>query len=455
MASMASIAAEPVVSEVTAPTAWPTPRQAYFALGVITFATFLNFFDASAFGLLVEQIKGEFHLTNVEMGWLTGPANIVFYLVVLLPLSRLVDLYPRKIVLAFGVLFIALMNATGGLVLGFWTLFASRMMIGAGGSAHAPGAYSLLADSFRPEKRALPFSLLQLGFILATSFGFLIAGQLFSWVSTWPAAIILGVDVHGWRWLLLILAVPGILTAGLLLLIKEPERQGVIGTGEPLPFGVVLAEVWKRRRVYAPLFISLAFGAALALAMPPWLTPLMKRNYGWTEVEIGNVLAPVLLVGQIAGLVGGPILVNWLAKRHKDANIRATAWFLLTALPFGIIAPMMPNGTLALVCYSIVGACGIGSAAPQNLAIQYITPNQMRGQITGLYLMMFTAFGSLGSLLVGIFIDDVFGHDTDVWKALVLISAILSPLATFFMWRGIKPYREEVERIEAAQGSAS
>ncbi len=440
---------EPVDRPIPASNAsWPSSTAAYYALAIITFATFLNFLDATAFGLLIERIRGEFKLTNIEMGWLTGPANIIFYLVVMLPLSRLVDIYPRKYILAIGVLFIALMNAAGGLVAGFWTLFVTRMLVGAGGSAHAPGAYSLLADSFPPEKRALPFSLLQLGFILATTWGFMIAGKLFGWVSTWPATHIAGFDIHGWKWLLVILAVPGIITAILMLFIKEPARQGLINKGEPLPFKVVLSELWRRRGVYFPLFASLAFGAAHALAIPAWLTPLLKRNYGWNEMQIGTYLSPILFIGQISGLLLGPVVITWMAKRYKDAEIRATAIFLTLAAPVGIIAPMMPSGTLALVCFGFVGACGLAAAAPQNLAIQRITPNEMRGQITGLYLMMFTVFGALGPLLMGFLIDKVYGHDTDVWKAMATAGVLLSPLALIFMWMAVNPYGREVERLD-------
>jgi MFS family permease len=427
---------------------WPSRAAAWYALIVITFATFLNFFDGAAFGLSIEQIKNEFHLTNIELGWLTGPANIVFYLVVMLPLSRMVDIYPRRIVLSAGLVFISIFNAASGLALGFVSLFATRMLVGAGGSAHAPGAYSLLADSFPPERRALPFSFLQLGFIVGTSWGFFLAGQLLGWVFTFPEVHLGPVAIHGWRWMLLILAVPGIISALLLLMIKEPPRRGVIGQGDPLPFKTVMAEVWSRRAVYGPLFISLAFGAAHALAVPAWLTPLFKRNYGWNEMQIGTYLSPILFAGQIAGLLLGPALVTYFSKRRNDANILVSAICLTLALPFSIAAPMMPNGVLALMCLSVVGAMGIASAAPQNLAIQLITPNQMRGQVTGLYLMMFTAFGSLGSLLVGIFVDKVFGHDTDVWKALVLAACILSPLAVIFMWRAVKPYGAEVARLE-------
>jgi len=39
--------------------------------------------------------------------------------------------------------------------------------------------------------------------------------------------------------------------------------------------------------------------------------------------------------------------------------------------------------------------------------------------------------------------------EADLWKALVLTASVLLPMATFFMYLGIRPYREEVERLEA------
>jgi MFS family permease len=149
---------------------WPSAGAAWFALGVIIFATFLNFFDSAAFGLLIEQIKAEFGLSNTAIGLLQGPVNVVFYMVVL-PLSRCADIFPRKYVLAIGALLIALLNAAGGFTSTFAALAFTRMLVGAGGGAHAPGSYSMLADFFPPEKRRWPFAVLQLGFIGAARSG--------------------------------------------------------------------------------------------------------------------------------------------------------------------------------------------------------------------------------------------------------------------------------------------
>jgi hypothetical protein len=38
--------------------------------------------------------------------------------------------------------------------------------------------------------------------------------------------------------------------------------------------------------------------------------------------------------------------------------------------------------------------------------------------------------------------------DHKIWLAILITAVIFLPTATFFMWRGIRPYREEVERLE-------
>ena len=73
----------------------------------------------------------------------------------------------------------------------------------------------------------------------------------------------------------------------------------------------------------------------------------------------------------------------------------------------------------------------------------------MRGQVTALYLFMFTFFGALGPAVIGGVSTFVVGDEEQIWKAILITACVFLPTATFFMWRGIKPYREEVERLEA------
>ena len=73
----------------------------------------------------------------------------------------------------------------------------------------------------------------------------------------------------------------------------------------------------------------------------------------------------------------------------------------------------------------------------------------MRGQVTAFYLFMFIVFGFTGSWVIGLVSTYVVGDPDKVWQALLIVAAVFMPVATFFMFRAIKPYREEVERLEA------
>ena len=62
---------------------------------------------------------------------------------------------------------------------------------------------------------------------------------------------------------------------------------------------------------------------------------------------------------------------------------------------------------------------------------------------------MFTFFGAMGSWVIGAVSSYVVGDPELIWQALLIVAGVFMPVATFFMWRAIKPYGEEVARLEA------
>jgi MFS family permease len=261
----------------------------------------------------------------------------------------------------------------------------------------------------------------------------------------------MGLTIRGWQWVLMMVGAPGLLISLLLLLAKEPARRGTAAHGKPLPVKAVVHEIWARRAVYLPLFIGLAFSATQAIGVQPWVAPFLIRTYGWNEAQIGQWLGLVFLVSSLIGVALGTLFVEWLSKRYNDAHVRASTILFAAAAPFSIIMPLMPSGKLALLCQGVALACGMASAVPQNSAIQRITPNEMRGQVTAIYLFMFIVFGALGSQLIGTITQRVFRSDAKLWETMVLTASVLMPLAAFAISRGIRPYGREVERLEALE----
>jgi MFS family permease len=444
--------------------AWPSEKAGFYALFAVVFATFVMFLDQTAFGLLAEKMKASFGMSDFTLGLLLGPVTVVAYVIVGIPLARLVDIFPRKFVLSAGIASLGTIMALGGLAQSLWHLIATRLFVGASASANAPGSYSILVDYFRPMRIPLVFALLQLGFIAGSSLGNILGGRLIRWTETLGETIsFLGLEIFSWQLVLLIVGAPGVLAGLIWLTVKEPPRRSppeaaVLVEPDAPVWRKVLAfmgfdafkAIWQRKYVFLPLFIALALSATESQGLPQFRAPFILRTYeGWDEARLGDVLGIMLLVAMLLGIAVGGAFVTWLGKRYKDANIRATAILFACSTAATIAMPLMPTGELALAAMALASFFGLAAAPAQNAAIQRIVPNEMRGQVTALYIFMFTFFGALGPAVIGGVSTFVVGDEGQIWKAILITAAVFLPLATFLMWRGIKPYRQEVERLEA------
>jgi MFS family permease len=438
---------------------WPSSGAAYWALFVIVLATFMSFFDAVVFGMLAESIKKDFGLTDTQLGFLAGPATIICYFFIGIPLGRLADIYPRKFVLAASAAITGVLIALSGMAQSFTQFVGSRVFLAAGGSAHAPASYSLLADAFPPQKLTRAFALLQFGFIGGTTLGPVIGGRLVRASAGWENTEFLGMSVYNWQWVLLYLALPSLIAGLLFLTVREPQRLAPRADGIAIPQDASILRkvitfmgfdaaraIHTGGRVYYPMFGALALSAIESFGIMFWRTPYLMREYGWDAAQIGDVIGTTALVASIAGMVAGGIFVEWLAKTHKDANIRAAFICFCGSTIVILTALMIPDPFWSTFAFGCVAFFAIAGAVPQNAAIQRVAPNDMRGQITAFYLFMFTFFGAMGSWFIGAISDHVTGN---LGNAILMTAFILMPIAAFLMYRAIRPYREEVERLES------
>lgn len=438
---------------------WPSTGAAYWGLFVIILATFMSFLDQVVFGMLAENIKRDFSLTDTQLGFLAGPATIICYFFVGIPLGRLADIYPRKLVLSASAGIVGLLIALSGLAQSFAQFIGTRVFLAAGGSAHAPSSYSLLTDAFPPRTLTRAFALLQLGFIGGTTLGPVLGGRLVNASAGWAPTPFLGLEIYSWQWVLLYLALPSFVASLLFLTVREPARLMPSADAPRAPLEV---SFWRKvitfmgfdaaraihagGKVYYPMFGALALAAVESFGIMFWRTPYLMREFGWNAKQIGDLIGSVALIASIAGMIVGGIFVEWLAKRYKDANIRAAFLCFCGTTAVIITALLIPDPFWSTVAFGCAAFFAIAGAVPQNAAIQRVAPNDMRGQVTAFYLFMFTFFGAMGSWFIGAISDRLGGN---LGGAILFTACTLLPLAAFLMFRAIRPYREEVERLEA------
>ena len=434
---------------------WPKPAVAWYAVGIFALVLMFGQLDQGVISLLIRDIKADFSLTDWQISLITGLAPALFFVVIGIPLSRFVDTHTRKFVLAAGIGVCSVMTALCGLAQSFWQLFVLRVFVGGGTAVNGPGSYSMLADFFNRQRLPSAIYVLQIGFILGTGIPLIVGAYALTQLSSVPIQHWMGLTIHHWQMVFMAVGVPALLGALLLLTVPEPPRRGTMqhGAQEALSLWKIIGYLFKHWRLYAPMFFGLAFSAMETYGTLQWRVPFLQRTYGWGN-NAGYVLGVANILFQFLGLIVGSWFTSRMARKYDDANVRVVAIFYSVTPIFAILGPLMPNPWLSVFCAGMTGLCGLAGASPQNAAIQSVTPNQMRGQVTALYLFVFTVIGQgLGPVFISLFTDFVIKDEHLLRYAMAGTAAFMTPIAALIIWLGVKPYGKAIAEIKAREAA--
>jgi MFS family permease len=428
---------------------WPSPARAWYAVGIFALALTINFLDRGILNLLIEPVKRDLHLTDVQVSYLVGLAFVLFYVILGLPVARLVDSRSRRLIVGTGLLIWSAMSGVCGLAQSFWQLFAGRVGVGVGEACSGPATYSMLSDLFPPAKLPRAISVLNFGFVTGNALASLVGGALIHFVSTLPPVSLPVVGVlRPWQLTFIGVAIPGLVVAALFTTLQEPVRRGRVSSAQSIPVREVVRFLIDNRKAYGPMFLGLAFNSAMFFGIQTWIPAFFTRAYGWTAAQIGVMLGLVLLIVAPVGLICGSLLAERLARRGRaDANLLVTLLAFVLLVPAGILFPLMPTPQLSIGMLGVLFFVAMLSPGPQNAALQIITPNQMRGQVTALYLFIFNAIGfGSGATVVAFVTDHIFRDEALIGYSLVTVTAVLGPISAAIIWSGLEPYAANVLR---------
>ena len=134
---------------------YPSPRRAWGVTFLLTVVFVFSFVDRQILNLLVGPIQQDLDLNDTQVSLLQGFGFVATYVLLSIPIGRLVDTRRRISIIAFGVAFWSLATAACGLARSFTGLFVARAGVGVGEATLTPAAWSLLADYFPPHRRSL------------------------------------------------------------------------------------------------------------------------------------------------------------------------------------------------------------------------------------------------------------------------------------------------------------
>lgn len=444
---------------------WPSSTQAWYAVFVLALGLMVTYLDRGILSLLVEPIKRDLHISDTQISLLIGFAFVCFYLVVALPIARLVDYKSRRAILGVGTAIWGFTTTLSGLAHSFGELFACRVGVGVGAACSGPATFSMLADLFPREKLPRAFAILFLGVYGGEGIALVVGGFLANFFTQLPphSFPLVGV-LQGWQLTLIVIGLPGLLVSGLLATVREPTRRGHAGAGgrsgsaaiEQIPVKEVMAFMRKNAGIFLPIFASMGIAATLSFGVRSWGPAFYTRTFNWTVAKYGLVQGALALTIIPFGALTGSLFAERLARKHDDANMRTVFIGQLLALPGMILFPLMPTAALAMALSTWGTFFFYWTTAPMNAALQIVTPNQMRGQVTALFLFVYNVIGfGLGPTVVALFADRLFHSEKLLGRAIAVASLSIGSLTALIMWLGVRPYGRAIVQLKAQEGTSS
>jgi MFS family permease len=425
---------------------WPSAIEGWVVTLLLLVAFTFSFVDRQVLNLLVEPIRLDLQVSDTQISFLQGLAFAVTYILMSVPLGRMVDKYNRVGIMIGGVLIWSATTVACGLSRTYSQLLFARFGVGAGEAALTPAAWSVLADYFRPTKLALPISVYLMGPYLGAGLAMIAGAEVLDWSRDVQEVSlpIVGV-VAPWQATFIAVGLPGVFIAGLLATIREPKRKGRQGALREVPgWRAVLRYMWQRKKVYAALHLGVPFIVVMLYGLQAWTPTILLRVYGWDLADAGRIYGTLALVTGSAGVLSGPVLSRYLLGRGVlDAPLRVAvlgagmATLSLATLPF------QSSGAMALVS---IGCASFFVTLPLALittVMQEVTPNNMRGVVNGMYVVTNNVLGlALGPTLVAASTDYVFQDTMAVAKSLALVAVFVGPIAVYLLNQGRRSYIE-------------
>jgi len=437
-------------------------RSYLLAILLVIFA--FNYVDRFALGLVLENIKGDLHLSDTQLGLMSGIAFALFYSLMGIPIARWADRGNRVTIIALTTAVWSLMVALCGRAMNFSQLLLIRIGVGVGEAGCIPPAHSLIADYFSRAERPRAVATYMQGPTLSVVIGYLLAG----WLN----------DYYGWRMMFVLLSLPGVVMAILAYFtLREPRVTTLLaarraagdpgsGTTRASPMHGSRAEQPSLKELYVALgrnatfrhlLIAYSIVSFFNYGIGNWQPTFFVRSFGLTSGEIGRWFAVVYGLSTFLGVyLGG----EWASRRAaldepRQFRIMAAANVVFNVALWSLIYLSRNR----YVAFALMGLSNFGSAAiygPLFAAFQTLVQPRMRAMSIAIVYLFSNLIGmGLGPLAVGAMSDGLrplFGDESLRYALLGVCPGYL--LVSWHLWKASKTVKRDLDVIVGSEAIA-
>lgn len=411
----------------------PRTTSPNVALSMLLLVYIFNFVDRQILAILAGPIQADLGLSDTQMGLLGGIAFALLYSTLAVPLGWIADRTSRSWVITISLGVWSGFTALCGFAQGFWSIFLARLGVGIGEAGGVAPSYALISDYFPSAKRARAFSIYSLGIPLGSATGVIAGGYI--------------AETVDWRLAFFVIGLSGVLIAPLFkYLVRDSVKlEEIVSTETPQPNFIEILKILTKKRA----FWFLAFGAAsssmLGYGIAFWLPSLLQRSFGLNLIETSLFFGAILLIGGVAGVIGGGILGDWLGSKNKGAYGLVPAVAFLLAVPLFAAGIMSNSAALAFILFLVPQGLAYIWLGPVLSAVQHLVTAETRATASALFLLINNLIGIGGGIFFLGALSDILApiYGDDALRYSMLISLIFYLFAAGFMALAARPLQRE------------
>jgi MFS family permease len=421
---------------------------------------------------LIDPLKDQFGVSDFGIGVLLS-LQLLFNGLITVPAGYLADRWNRTRAIGTTVVAWSGLTAAGAASVSFGMLVGLRSLLGFGQATTEPSAASLVGDYYPPERRGKAFAIQMAMLFAGAGIGVALGGALGQTV--------------GWRWALVVVALPGGLVALLVYRLREPKRGSAdlvaaLGGGQiehagdgddgasdgPGLFGEgvgaffrdmvsgLVADMRTIMRIRTMRYALVGVAALLftVTAISAWMAQYYIRHLHVAEGSGEAWFMGLAVLGGVPGIiVGGRVADTW-APKLTGGRLALPAIFLFVgttcfAASYAIrpreyaLSAVLPAFLLQLLGLFIMSMSVPGLRAGLTDAL----PAHLRGTGFGAFNLVAVVFGQAAAPFVVSAISNA--YDENLRVAFLVISP-LSFLGAALLFRARRFLDEDMQKIMQA-----
>lgn len=410
--------------------------RAWIVLAMLWFVYVLNFLDRQLLSILAKPIQDTLHVTDTQLGMISGLYFALFYCLISIPVGWLADRTNRVKVLSVACATWSAATIGCGLAANYTQLVVARMAVGVGEAGGVPPSYAIISDYFPPGRRGTALGLFNLGPPVGQALGVAFGASI--------------AVAFSWRYAFIVLGAIGIVAAiAVITIVREPKRGGL---DTPAQQAVGKAKFWPTCRMFftRPTLVLAALGSGatqfITYGLGNFTVLFLQREKGMTLDEVAIWYALVVGIAMSGGIFVSGRMIDRFTRKSRVAYAVLPALSLACAIPFYLGFVWAPTWALAL-CF-LIGPTFLNYfylSSCVTLVQQEVRPNE-RVMAGALLLLVMNLIGlGLGPTYVGA-ASDFFRADfpeNSLQIALYSLTPFYFIAIACFVWMALRLRRED------------